>query len=105
MGTFLLLAFAAYVAGFLSMNLASIVLVKIFVPPVSRHRINVQAMLFRIIWSWNIESPMGQFQILAALIITGCCLSLFSTVVLAGVAACATSSIVAATLLIVLYFK
>jgi hypothetical protein len=32
-------------------------------------------------------------------------MGLFSTVVLAGVAACATSSIVAATLLIVLYFK
>jgi hypothetical protein len=100
MGTFLALAFAAYIASFLSMNLVSIVLVKTFVPP-GRSRIIAQAALFRVIWSWSIERP----DVILALMITGCCLSLFSTVVLAGVAACAVSSIVAATLLTVEFFK
>jgi hypothetical protein len=104
MGTFLVLACAAYIAGFLSSNLVSIVLVQTFEPP-GHGRLVIQAALFRIIWSWSSECPMGQIQVLVALMITGCCLALFSTVVLAGLAACAASSIVAATLLTVVSFR
>ncbi len=105
MGTFLAVAFAAYASGFLVSNLTSIILVKTFIEPGFGRQL-VNAELFRVIWSWGFNRPgLGLVKVVAALFIAWCCLSLFTGVGAAFLAACVAGSVLAAVGLTVVFFN
>ena len=69
------LVVAAYAAGFLSMNVTSVLLTTMFIPR-GQGRVIVNAELFRLIWSWGINQPGIQFgTVIAAVIIGALCLA------------------------------